>query len=651
MALIVATCLFAGNQLFAQKHPVKFGKIEMPEMEMTSYEADPDADGVYLVKYAYSTYVSGTDDIYLLTENHIRIKILDARAIDDLATLSLRLYKSASGKKEEITLWKASTFNLENGEIVEVKADKSAIFEEKINSNNDLFRINMPAVREGSVLDITYNVRSDFYGYLEPWVFQTEYPVKYSEIQLLIPEIFEWNFYLRGFGIPFTKSKSEPTNTTSLGYASTYGNWIAENIPAAKDEPYVSNMDNYVSRIEFDLSKLTIPGRVYRDLSASWNVISRNLTEDPEFGGYLRTKNFMEEEMARAATQFENETERTDHIYALVQEHMKWNENKSIFTKNSIETVWQAKNGNSAEINLLLVNMLQKAGIQAFPVLCSTVENGFMTRPDLNTMNYVFAYVQIGDKHIYLDATDKHLPAGMLPRRSLNRTGMLYLGEDQGSMIDVVPPATHKENTLAILNLSEDGSLQGSVKTQYYGYAAFTLRKEFEEQTLEEKKKELSDELKAEISLMEYENLDSLKANSVVETIQLSFDFQEMGQMADRIYFTPMMQFRMEENPFKDETRMFPIEFPFSNEEQVVVTINLPEGYVLEEAPKALSVSLPEGGGKFLFKVESFDKVIQLFTQLTIKKTYFNAEDYALLKQFFEMVIAKEAEPIVLKKI
>ena len=71
------------------------------------------------------------------------------------------------------------------------------------------------------------------------------------------------------------------------------------------------------------------------------------------------------------------------------------------------------KIGNAADINLLLVAMLNKAGIEANPVILSTRENGFiaMAHPSLSDCNYVVARAVVDGKQILLDATEPNLQA------------------------------------------------------------------------------------------------------------------------------------------------------------------------------------------------------------------------------------------------
>src|SRR5205085_6592573 len=111
----------------------------------------------------------------------------------DLATVIIGLYKSnTSDAEEKLESLKASTYNLENGTVVETKLDKDKVFKEKYDENHMLRKFTMPSVREGSLLEISYTIHSDFLFNLQPWSFQGSYPSMWSEYQVSIPSFFKY---------------------------------------------------------------------------------------------------------------------------------------------------------------------------------------------------------------------------------------------------------------------------------------------------------------------------------------------------------------------------------------------------------------------------------------------------------------------------
>jgi len=71
---------------------------------------------------------------------------------------------------------------------------------------------------------------------------------------------------------------------------------------------------------------------------------------------------------------------------------------------------------------------------------------------------------------------------------------------------------------------------------------------------------------------------------------------------------------------------------------------------VVEEMPKGVAVSLPESSGRFTFILEQQGDQIQVMSKVNINKPVFYAQEYSQLKEFYNHIVAKHAEKIVLRK-
>jgi hypothetical protein len=119
----------------------------------------------------------------------------------------------------------------------------------------------------------------------------------------------------------------------------------------------------------------------------------------------------------------------------------------------------------------------------------------------------------------------------------------------------------------------------------------------------------------------------------------------------ERIYFNPVMYNPQKENPFKNPDRKFPVDFGSLIEETFIATYTLPQGYVAEEMPKSAKVSLPDDGGRFTYIVGvSEEGKISISSKISLKKTMYFAEEYEALRKFYDQIVQKHAEQIVLKK-
>ena len=80
--LLISFLIFSVVQVGAQKSPMKFGKLGPGELEMKTYEADPDAEAVILGDYATSKFDLTPNGWKIKFEHHRRIKILSKDGYD-----------------------------------------------------------------------------------------------------------------------------------------------------------------------------------------------------------------------------------------------------------------------------------------------------------------------------------------------------------------------------------------------------------------------------------------------------------------------------------------------------------------------------------------------------------------------------------------
>ena len=60
---------------------------------------------------------------------------------------------------------------------------------------------------------------------------------------------------------------------------------------------------------------------------------------------------------------------------------------------------------------------------------------------------------------------------------------------------------------------------------------------------------------------------------------------------------------------------------------------------------------MPEKGGKFSYSVKIQGNKILVLSQFKISKNLFLPTEYQALKEFYNIVVAKQSEQVVLKKI
>ena len=316
---------------------------------------------------------------------------------------------------------------------------------------------------------------------------------------------------------------------------------------------------------------------------------------------------------------------------------------------DGVKKAYKAKVGNAAEINLMLTAMLRGACVKAFPVLLSTRANGISFFHNRTAYNYVNCGAQVNNALVLLDATDKNALPDILPSRALNWFGRIILEDGSSDQIDLAPKKLSKDAVFIIADIDPSGKMTGKLREQYFDYNAFHYRQQFgslsQDSYLESMEKrypglEVSDfsAVRDDFSKPVVENYAFTHTNTA-ETID------------DKMYISAMTFLAVTENPFKQEKREYPVDFGFPSEDRYSITINIPDGYAVESLPAPAAVAMPDGAGKFSFNITSSGKSIQMQCVSDINKAIFSPDEYSMLKDYYKLLIEKENEKIVLKKI
>jgi hypothetical protein len=263
--------------------------------------------------------------------------------------------------------------------------------------------------------------------------------------------------------------------------------------------------------------------------------------------------------------------------------------------------------------------------------------------------NYVILSVTIDGKTILMDATEKHLPMGEIPERCLNGEAIQIIIEGK-KFRWINLEAQKKSRTIinADMKLKQDGSLSGTINVTRDGYDALETRKIYASKGKEEYLKSLKADNGWELENTKVEGLEDLRSQLVI-THEVSLD-NHSDVAAGLIYLNPFFTGRLEDNPFKSNQRLYPVDFGSPFDKIVISKIEIPEGYIVDEVPEPKALALPGNAGKYMHNVLVAGNFVNVTSSFSITKSLYTQNEYALLREFYNQVVAKQAEQIVLKK-
>ena len=645
----------------------KFGKVSKEEVAQIEHHLEKDTEAAILYKKERVFYdYNAQEGFRTMRDAHYRIKIYSKSGLD-WGTLEVPLYTSDSSE-EQISSIKGITYNLVNGKVIESKLKKSSVFKENVNKYRNKATIAMPEVKEGSVVEISYRIASDFAGNLDDFQLQYGIPVNKVDISVEIPEYYIFKRHGRGFypiSINQTKKNRKMTvqyrdegdigrmnggnRTSNLEFFENVYKINTANIPSLKEEDYTDNIDNYRSSIKFELASTQFPSSPYKNYSLSWEDVAESIYKFDGFGGELKKTRFVEDVVDGIKSNSSDQNQLLHNIYDFVKTNINWNEYNGVLCENGIKKTLEEKKGNAADINLLLTVMLRYAGFKADPVLVSTKSHGVPLFPTREGFNYVVTSVNTGSENLLLDATEKMGTLGVLPTRVLNWEGRLIQKDGSSKTVDLTPKKRAKKITFATVALNPDGSASGKLRSQLTDNKALAFRSLHKDHSLEE----IMDELEDSYTTMEIDGLDIQNQKDCQKPIVEVYEFNKEAQVeaiADKLYFRPTLFMGLTENPFKMEKREYPIDFIYPQSEKATINITVPEGYVVESLPESTALGLPDKLGSFKYSLRQQGNLIQVNCATDLNLDLVPSVYYESIKEFYNQIVNKLNERVVLIK-
>ena len=654
--------LIINGQLFAQEYSKEFGKIGTPEILLNCYSKDTTAVAVILFDIGETVFVESDNGYNIRFTRSKRIKILNKSALE-FAEVSIPYYYESREKTEVVNSIEAITYNFENGQLVSTPLDSRAVYDEIVNDRWKVRKFAFPNVKEGSIIEYRYVLESPFHFNLPDWKFQDKIPTIYSYYSAALIPFYEYIFLAKGI-TKFDYHKTRLSNdrrvfgsiTPGLGSRSSTGFEFNDNIhefamnhvPAFINEGYITSEKDYLMSVVFQLARFHSPYGGTTEIITTWPKLSSELLNHERFGKYLKNAGSYAKKFLDAKIQHPNKTtsEKCSEIIHLVRNEFNWNGRFSKFASQTPKDLITKKSGNSSDINLFLIALLNSAGIKAAPTIISTRGNGkiYQEYPFESFFNNVIVWVTIGDESFITDGTDNYLPYNRIPPYCLNHVGLILDAKEPHwvTLENDVQSIDRKFISLSldIENLTSDVN----VILQTSEYESYSMKKQFNND-YESIKKYLIDNGFVSVEKLQTKDYERYEFPYIIEADGKA----EIEQINERVIISPFLNFPMKENPFKQKQRSYPVDFSYLRTENFQSQINIPEGYKVLSHPEEFEMNNELAHIKCNYLVN--DNKFILSAEYIFKKTAYKPTEYTRIKSYFDSIIKKFNEPIVLEKL
>lgn len=637
------------SSLYAQKFSTEWGKVGMPEVQLTTYDKDPEAEAVVLYDIGESRFVRGDRGFDIVFDRRRRIKVL-SRAGLDYAQVEIPWYADGYGKTEKITDIEALTYNFENGQLNKRAVEPDQIFTEQKNERWQVKKFAFPDVREGSIIEYRYRLTTPFIFNLPDWEFQSRIPTIHSQYVLRLVPFYEYVFIAQGL-TRFSHQSSQPDQglkrqVGGIEFHDMVHTYVMKDVPAFRDEAYITSVNDYIMKLDFQLAKVHQLSGAEQEIMTTWPKLNESLLKHEKFGKYLKQAEKLAEKILVGELMTVGALPE-DPIKSLINRYKarcNWNGQQGHYATKSAKNFWEQKSGNTAEINLFLVALLRAAGVNARPVISSTRNHGQIQTnyPFEHLFNYVLVLVDTGNGMFLTDATDPLLMYDRIPAKCINGKG-LVVDDKEVTWVNLQNSRISKDlRTFELKPQPTSQSIELALSIKATDYDARAYKQAYEDQPA--KIRAAMEARGMEVAEVETQHYGQPELPYLIK-LTGSLPLEMIGK---QLIIKPFLDFPMQKNRLTQKSRNYPVDFVYARMENFTSTIYIPEGYEVLSlpAPYIQADDLVEISLMFQRKE---DKIIAGGTY-SFKKPVYSPQEYTRIKAHLDAIVQKFNEPLVFQQ-
>jgi len=641
------------NRIKSQPY-LNLAKQNLEKIEYSFKEVEEDLKRFFDKKFSKEFYPEASVLFLLVDENvelqgenfsiytgHFIIKILDERGKENFSEVVIN-YDSTY---EKPFLEFARTIKEDGSSVYVGKKhirDVSRYLDFPLYSNARSLILSMPEITVGSIIEYKFKIFKnqliDKKHFSLSYSLQEDEPILEANFSVSVPLDTNLNIkILNDIYNPLGKdlSPSILKEKDRIKYI-----WHFENIPQIISEP---NMPPYT-----EINPLIIASTF-----SSWNQIYNwwwRLAKDK-----IKVTAPIKEMVEKLVKDAKTDEEKARLIYEFCARNIRYVAvayGQAGYEPHQAEEIFLNKYGDCKDQSILLVTMLRQAGLKAYPVLIGT-RDYFNLYPDFPSVlfNHCIAMVELEGKSIFLDPTCSTCSFGDLPLDDQERKVLVF--KDEGFEIKETPSFSHLHNKIKHslkINLKADGKLEAEKEVVSSGLFNQVQRAwflytqpEMIRQILEEKIQEIC--IGGKLEGYSVENLEDFR-KSVILRYKFKGPFNWVNM--DNLRIIPQLA-DLAIDLVAKEKRNYPLEFDLLITEEREIIFELPEGFRVEYLPK--DIHMDSKWMEFFVEYRTQGRNIYFKQTKIIKERKIELKDYHLFREFYQELLKRINQRIVLKKI
>jgi len=642
MICLISLLLLLWHSLAAREYTDE----EVAEMIASAPGAEmyPQAGAIVLLHQKSIHYDA---DLSAVTDEHLVVKILQDRGKFSYGDIKRRYNTEA----DSMAVIKAVT-HLADGTIQEV--ERKAINDltppwlanASIYSNIMQKVVSFPGIAPGVTIELkmrTYSQAPEEGDELFIWgteLFRGEDPISRKELSLTVPSGVDISYTVQNDDLAYNMTESEGSVTHT---------WHVDNSFQIIDEPFMPNFIKISPRL------------IYTNVD-SWDRIASWFSE--KYYEHVKTDGDIKSKAKELTKGVSSREDKIENISLYVVNDIREVGEGTLpldltgYEPHDADTVLANKYGSQLDKTVLLVSLLEAAGIESYPVLIHEQEPKLADNyPSLKQFNAIFVYVpDYNGAPLWVNTFADHCSFGFFPFGQGSKA--LLVRKDSHELLTALetPVDANLAHSTFEIRLKQNGDVEGTVASELTGYFDWKSRSRLKDATPKKVEQFFLSSANAvgEGSLnVEYKTTDLTNLLEPVKIAQ-TFTTPELG-----VAEGDMMIFRPPEVPFSfaaapvafGEAMRF---YNFELESQLLLktegTIYLPDGYKAVYVAKPFSVENDYGIWSTEYKLNEQENTIDYATTIRLTDTTIDTDEYPDFKKAFDDFSKPKNTLILLEK-
>ncbi|MEW5675129.1 transglutaminase-like domain-containing protein [Flavobacterium enshiense] len=419
--------------------------------------------------------------------------------------------------------------------------------------------------------------------------FNDDYPIIKKQVTIEVPNWLELElkeFNLKNFKISLDKTTDPKNNITKYVYT-------IEDIPSGVNERNAPGPSYLYPHLLIVAKSYTKDGKKTTlfnstaDLYKWYKSLVDSMKENPDL---------LKEKVTELTKNAKTDEEKIKNIYYWVQDNIRYiafEDGIAGFKPDESQNVFQKRYGDCKGMANLTKQMLKVAGFDARLTWIGTKRIAYdYTIPSLSVDNHMICTIFHKGKKYFLDGTEKYNSFGEYAERIQGKEVLIENGE--AFLVEKVPvasPISNTETFTSVLKI-ENEALIGKTNMSFAGESRASFLYSFNNIRNNNKENALNDYLSDEDKNNRISNIKTTDLSNRDTKVVIDYDLKldnKVSAFDNEIYID--LDFKKEFSKLNFKERKNDFEFPFKENYNAVIKLEIPAGYKVTKLPESLSAT------------------------------------------------------------